>query len=348
LPRRAKDGLFVRDAHDPDAQWNGYLDFAENPKISSPDAGVVVSANSVTDPANFAPIATRTHFEPRHRQDRIEAVLGSRSDHTAATMSALHADVVADYAPALRDALVALTNGVAADSLAARAREALAAWDGCFDVDSVGAPIFFFVQQRLLPLVFVPLLGAHVGRRFATGRRGLPRLQKLLVDAADPLRAAIEGSAGRTLSAMALEALEAACTRIAHGCDTSDVARWRWGTIQRARLGGLLAHIPGIGNRLLAHNGPYPGDDYTVNPNRGLDDGKQLRVLVTGTSRFVCDLSKPDEATFMHSSGLRSDLGSLWHANLCGPWTRFETFRSALWKPDEIPDVVERLVIGGV
>jgi hypothetical protein len=49
----------------------------------------------------------------------------------------------------------------------------------------------------------------------------------------------------------------------------------------------------------------------------------------------------------MHSSGPRSEFGSLWHANLCGPWARFETFRSALWKPDEIPDVVERLVIGG-
>lgn len=346
LPRREKDGLFVRDAHDPDAQWNGYRDFAENPKILAPAGGAVASANSVTDRSNFEAIATLAHFEPRYRQDRIESVLGARRDHTTETMSALHADVVADYAPAVRDALVALTAGVAAGSVASRAREALAAWDGRFDVDSDGAPVFFFVQQRLLPLVFVPLLGTHVGRRFATGRRGLPRLQKLLVDAADPLRAAIESAAGRTLDAMALESLDAACTRIAHGCDTQDVSRWRWGSLQRARLGGLLAHLPGIGNRLVAHDGPYPGDDYTVNPNRALDDGKHLRVLVTGTSRFVCDLSKPDEATFMHSSGPCSDFGSLWHANLCGPWARFETFRSALWKPDDIPDVVERLVIG--
>src|SRR5262249_41213249 len=32
LPRRRRDGLFVRDAHDPEAQWEGWIPFEAMPK----------------------------------------------------------------------------------------------------------------------------------------------------------------------------------------------------------------------------------------------------------------------------------------------------------------------------
>mgnify|MGYP006338194199 FL=1 len=41
------------------------------------------------------------------------------------------------------------------------------------------------------------------------------------------------------------------------------------------------------------------------------------------------------------------DPGSAWHANLSEPWLRFELFRSALWRADEVPDVAERVVVSG-
>jgi hypothetical protein len=83
-----------------------------------------------------------------------------------------------------------------------------------------------------------------------------------------------------------------------------------------------------------------------VNPSRALDEGKRLRTFVGATSRFVCDLAHPDEAWFAHSSGPSGDPGSAWHANLSAPWSRFELFRSALWRPGDVPDAVERVVLG--
>lgn len=348
LPRRRKDGLFVRDAHDPDAQWDGFLGFEEMPKILNPASGQVASANSVTDPANFERIATLAHFEPRLRQERIEAVLAASARHDVESFRALQADVRADYAPPVRDAILRLLE--AAEGIGAgdpREREAvrmLGDWDGVFDVDRAAPALFWFSRIDLVRRCFVPLLGRSAGRRFANGRRGMPRLARLLLDEADPLRPAIERATGSTLPALALESLRAAIARTSRICG-DDPAGWRWGRIQRVRLGGLLGEAPRLGDRLVAFEGAMPGDEYTVSPTRPLDEGRRLRAFVGATSRFVCDLASPDEAWFAHSAGPRGDSGSRWFGNLSASWHRFELFRSALWKAHEVPDVVERLVV---
>jgi len=343
LPRRAKDGLFVRDAHDPDAQWGGFLRFEEMPKRLAPANGAIVTANSLVDPAQIGPIATRVHFEPLHRQERIESLLDARPLHDVESFRTLQADVTATYALPVRDALLALLDGhFAGASREAAALATLAAWDGRFDADSLGAAIFFFTQKALSDRVAHALLGAKVGRRYGESRRALPRLQQLLLDPADPLRDDLH-AANESLLALGADALRAGLHRVE--TTAGSLTPGAWGRAQRARLGTLLAEIPRLGARLVALDAPFPGDDYTVNPSRSLDEGHRLRAFVAATSRFVCDLAKPDEAWFAHSSGPSGDPGSAWHANLSASWSRFELFPSALWKPDAVPDPVERVVV---
>lgn len=344
LPRRRHDGLFVRDAHDPDAQWDGFVPFDEMPRLERPAAGFVATANSYTDPTQMNPVATRVHFEPRHRQDQIEARLAATPAHRAEDSMALQSNVQALYAPALRDALLDhLAPLRGDDSREDHALARLAAWDGSFDNESGAAAIFYFTRRKLSEHCFLALLGSKVGKRYTNGRRALPRLERLLLDPGDPLRADIEAAAGRPLGALAAQALREALDRLQAQWG-EEAASWRWGRIQRARLGTLLAELPGLG-RLRALDAPFPGDDYTVNPSRSLDDGKQLRAFVAASSRFVCDLARPEEGWFAHSSGPSGDPGSAWHANLSASWSRFEYFRSALGPADRMPDVVERVVV---
>lgn len=345
VPRRRRDGLFARDAQDPDAQWDGFVPFEDMPHSDGPAAGYLATANSCTDPAQCGPVATLAHFEPRHRQDQIEARLAATPAHRAEDSRALQGDVRASYAPALRDALLALlAPPPAADTREGRACALLAAWDGSFDAASGAAAVFYFTRRALADACYVAVLGPKVGKRFANGRRALPRLEALLLDSADPLRADVEQAAGRPLGALVADALRAAVDRVERHCG-ADPAAWRWGDIQRARLGTLLAELPRIGARLLALDAPFPGDDYTVNPSRSLDEGVRLRAFVAATSRFVCDLAKPDEGWFAHSSGPSGDPASAWHANLSEPWSRFAYFRSALGPADQVADPVERLVV---
>jgi penicillin amidase len=345
LPQRRSEGLFVRDAHDPEAQWDGWVPFEAMPKQLDPARGFVASANSTTDPHNHAVAFTVTHCEPRYRTARIEAVLGAQSAHTAESFAALQRDVVADYAPPLRDALVESIGAVAGNDVAARARECLRAWDGTCGGDSCGAMLFALLQRDLPVRCFTPLLGAQLGARYANGRRAMPRLHRLLLDPADPLRADVERAARRPIGELVREAFFAAVQRVA-AAQGPDPSRWRWGALQRVRLGTALSILPVVGKRFVALDGEFPGDEYTVSPSRSVPVRGTLYALVGATSRFICDLSKPDEALFAHSAGPSADPHSTFFANCSAAWHRFEYFRSALWKPDDVPDKQEHVRIG--
>ncbi|MDJ0868053.1 MAG: penicillin acylase family protein [Myxococcota bacterium] len=346
VPRRPADGLFVRDAHDPDARWDGWVPFEEMPKQLNPGCGYVASANSIVDPDQADLVATPAHYEPRYRQERIERALAAHDAHSVESFRALQADVGCDYAGPVRDALVGLLARFAdEDSREGRALATLRAWAGDFPVDSAGALIFVFTQQALMRRVFLPIVGSRAGPRYVGGRRALPRLQRLLLDPDDPLRADVERAAERSLGELAADAFRAALDRTSALCGGEP--GWRWGRVQRARLGGVLAELPRLGDRLCALDAPFPGDDYTVSPSRPLDEGHRLRAFVGASSRFVCDLARPDEAWFAHSSGPHGDPASAFHANLSAGWSRFELFRSCLWPADEVPDVVERVVVAG-
>jgi penicillin amidase len=344
LPKRAADGLFVRDADDPKAQWDGFVPFAEMPKMINPARGFVASANSIVDPRQVRPIATPVHFEPRYRQDRIERVLAQESAHSTATFTALQSEIVAEYAPAERDALLRWLGergGPALDD----ARALLAAWDGRFTADSGAAALFFVTRLELARRAFGALLGPGIGARYANGRRAFPRLRELLLAPDDPLRSDIERAAGKPLGDLVAEALGAAVHRVRQLAGEHP-AQWQWGRVHRIRMGTLLSFVPGVGRFFLALNEPCPGDEYTVNPSRPVELRGRFYALVGATSRFVCDLARPEEALFAHTSGPSGDVGSTCYADLAARWYRFEYFRSALWKPEEVPEPVERVVAG--
>jgi hypothetical protein len=115
--------------------------------------------------------------------------------------------------------------------------------------------------------------------------------------------------------------------------------------VHRVWLGSPLGLVPGIGRPFVALDGEFPGDEYTVNPSRAIPLRGHLYAFVGATSRFICDLSRPDEALWAHSAGPSADPRTTYFSNLSGPWHRFEYFRSALWRAGEVPDPVERVVV---
>jgi penicillin amidase len=346
LPRRRTDGLFVRDADDPAAQWDGFIPFEEMPKIINPPRGYVGSANSIVDPRNFLPIATSPHFEPRFRVERIEAFLAQHAPHSTDTFAELQRDVGTDYGARVCAELIRLLDmtGVALDGPARAAIDVLKEWNGDFASHSQAAPIFFFLLQDFCRRAFRALLGDSIGKRYAGGRHSQPRLIAMLLDRADPLRADIEHAAAVPLGRLIFDALGTAVQRTTAVCGEAPEA-WRWGAVQRARLGTILAATPVIGSRFVALESEYPGGDYSVSLARSLDFGKQLYAFVGASSRFICDLANPEEALFAHSSGPSGDVESAFFANTSALWDRREYFRSALWKADEVPNVVERVVV---
>ncbi|MBI3783911.1 MAG: penicillin acylase family protein, partial [Deltaproteobacteria bacterium] len=219
-------------------------------------------------------------------------------------------------------------------------------WDGRFDVEAKGAVLYSLMQRELALRCFAPLLGIDITRRYVNSRRAIPRVHRVLLNPHEPLRLDIEQAAGKDFPTLLGEAFEAAVRSAvdAHGVDPT---KWKWGNAQFIRLGTPFAELPAIGRWFQTLDAPFPGDFYTLSPSIAVPAGKRLRAFVGATSRFICDLSRPDEAWFAHSSGPSGDIGSTFFSNLSRPWLRFEYFRSALWRPEEIPDPVERIVIAG-
>jgi len=345
LPRRRKDGLFVRDAADPDAQWEGFLPYSENPKMRDPDRGYVCSANSITDPGNFRQLTSPVHPEPLHRQSRIEAFLAGSTQHDRASCERLQSDVGSDYGVPLRDRLLAWMEAQSpATAAEVDARRVFAAWDGRFDVESAAAPLYVFTLQELARQVWTALLGPVVGKRFLTTRRSAPRLQSLLLDRDDPLRADVERAAGRPLGALVSEAFAVAVGRVHKVCGPDPTA-WRWGKVQEIRLGTLFGELPWIGKFFRALTAPFAGEAYTVSPSVAIPAGNRMVPFVGATSRFICDLAQPEEAWFAHSSGPSGDVASTYFAAPTAGWYEYRYFRSVLCPADEVVDATERLVI---
>lgn len=344
LPRRNKDGLFIRNATDPDSLWQGYLDFAENPKIINPESGVIVTANSDTDPQQFQKIGTRVHCEPRYRQQRVTEVLLGQSAHDVASMQALQRDVHCFYGLELKGPLC---DALDFDRLRGTEKDALCylqEWDGQFGTDSVGACLFFFIRQKLCVNVFMNVLGGESARRFTHGQRAIPRLDRMLLDEEDRLRQLLQLRTGSTLNHWILKSFRQALRQIRKAAGPKP-ADWQWGALQRVRIGTVLGDVPGLGKRWQVLDAPFPGEANTVSPSVAIPYGKQLRAFVGASTRFICDLANPEEAWFAHCAGPSADPDSPYYRSIGEQWLRFEYFRSALWPADAVPEVIERHVM---
>jgi acyl-homoserine lactone acylase PvdQ len=122
----------------------------------------------------------------------------------------------------------------------------------------------------------------------------------------------------------------------------ADPTRWRWGAVHRVWLGTPFGLVPGIGRPFVALDGEFPGDEYTVNPSRAIPWRGRLYAFVGATSRFICDLSRPDEALWAHSAGPSADPRTTYFASLSAAWHR-SVFPARRLARRQIPDPVDRL-----
>ncbi|MDR6977135.1 penicillin amidase [Streptomyces sp. 3330] len=202
VPLRAEvNGTRLVPAWEPGHEWTGWR---EMPRAGLTD-GVAVMANQ-RGPA--APLGVE--FAPRHRADRIRALLGERRRWSASDMPAIHTDTHLGSAAPLLDRLAAL-DGLSGPAAALRDR--LLRWDRRMDADSQDAARFAAVRGALVrrlsahpafaalttppayPEVFLPWLALLPRIGFALEH--LLRAEELYgVDRAALVREAVEEVAG--------------------------------------------------------------------------------------------------------------------------------------------------------
>ncbi|MCW2794563.1 penicillin acylase family protein [Nocardioides sp.] len=143
----------IVDATDPETRWTGWLDSL--PRTDVPPDGHVVTANERRGPESDA---IGTSFAPRHRADRLRALLAGRDDLTTADFAAFHNDALAPAAMAIRECVRGLEPGTAG----AAVRDSILTWDGVMERDSPGAAAYAawrtaLVRRIAAEPVFAPL-----------------------------------------------------------------------------------------------------------------------------------------------------------------------------------------------
>jgi len=165
LPVRGKGvGAFPAPGWEAGYGWTGYVPATENPGLTDPEGGVLITANNRTIPVNYPVNVTHSWSGP-YRAERIADLLAEGPAQDAAGAQRMQMDLVSlqarGYLAALRRVLPSLLDAEPqARSIADRY---LLRWDGEFRADSRAAALFALLRTELYRALYGDELGEDLG-----------------------------------------------------------------------------------------------------------------------------------------------------------------------------------------
>jgi penicillin amidase len=298
VERGSNGGALPMPAGDAPAAWKGLADAERNPRIAQPAVGVLVNAND--DPAlQGTPFPGRADSAAPQRAGRIRELLGARTAWTPQELGAIQTDTSSRYALDVVEQLRALE--LAPGSDAARARDALLAWNGEMGASGTSA-LYGLVERELHDCIFGDELRAHHLPPLTHPERDRVLLQALsgklranwFDDVSTP---AVEDRA--TTIARALESAWRA-GRASWGDDTR---AWAWGELHTWRPHHALGDAPLLGKFFDEPEHAMPGCATCPCVFSGPWSGDHIAVVHGASMRFVADVADPDRSLAVLPSG---------------------------------------------
>lgn len=324
---------------DGSAEWTGTVPFGSLPRMISPEAGFVMTANNaITD--GDEPYISYTFAQP-FRAERLRCRLAESGAMTVSDLAGMQADTVSLAAAGWARVL----GGLGFSGAAERARAMLAAWDGDLRADSGPALLYGCFVRALAEALYRPVLGDPAWEWVASGtlaptvnlmRRwlandtwellggpvqsfpdspspaALPRQHFPGQPAPVGLPAASDGSRAERVLAVAPDAL-AAAWEAAVRLGGPDPAGWRWGDVHKA------ARVHPLGQEFPAT--AMGGDSDTIQAaGFGWTSGTPFTVTSLSVYRQVVDLADPDSASWVIPGGASGDPASPHFADQLGLW----------------------------
>jgi penicillin amidase len=325
------DGRFPAPAERADVGWSGSIPVSDNPSLTDPADGALVTANSflpVELPAWF-----QGEFDTSYRAERIRELLLGKSDWTPAELVRLQSDTESLWARWLVPHLA----GPHADD-AERAFAALSGWNKRMDATGAAA-LFALVERELHRAIFQDEAEeariARFGNRWRLVRLFDGRLSRnWFDDVRTPAFESRDEAVG--------EALAAAWTSGAARWG-GDVSRWPYAGIHRLTLDHALGAIPVLGRWWNRGPFPVPGAAATVLAFGGPWRGDELDVEYGPSMRLVNDLGAADRGLSILPSGQSGHPGDSHYADQLPLYLAGEA-RSVPWSDGAIEAAtVERL-----
>ncbi|SDW73651.1 penicillin acylase family protein [Lysobacter enzymogenes] len=341
IPRRgAGDGTLPVPAADPRYAWQGYVPFAEMPRVLNPASGFVVSANNKVAGENYPHFISRD-WAPPARAERITAMIQGAirgpGKIRVEDVEKMQGDVKDLEAGELKDYLLGLLPASAAASAPVRQ---LKAWDGSMARDQAAAAVFSLwlknLKQRMLLDRFKDagdnVVQLEVLRGYVAGVTPL-QIKRMLMSGE---REWCGGDAGAQRCA---ELADASLHDALKELDKwqGDESRWQWGELHQATFQHLPFSDVNLLDRVFGRRIPSPGSENSVDvaasrykPMKGFEQTfgavfRQVMSLAPGEGRH----------RYMNSTGQSGNPLSRHFDDMLEPFNRVEFF--ALRAPAATP-----------
>lgn len=323
--QRAPGGPGILDGASPEAAWDGYLTWAEQPKRVNPSEGFLVTANNRVA-TELSPTIACGFWEPPYRATRIAHLLGQLHAAGVEDMARIQNDVLSIQAAGILGHLVRPIAHGLQDPRARQAASLLIAWDCRMTEDSPAAALYHLFYQELLQRRIQPIMEQDAPGLFA---RYFSTLH-LAVPAADATLLSFDGTGLPEDSSATAECCLAAAWEQGAARLGPDPSRWRWGTLHTLTLHHGLGRGRGLAARALAwildlNRGPFPrpGDGMTVNL-AAFALTEPFEVMGGPSYRQIVDLGNMDGSRWIIAGGVSGDPRSPHYADQAGQWLRGE------------------------
>ncbi|TAJ20345.1 MAG: penicillin acylase family protein, partial [Dehalococcoidia bacterium] len=268
------------------------------PRVASPPAGLVVSANQ----APGSPLELGEEWCQPVRAERVAALIHAQPLHDTGSFQTIQTDRHNANLVRLRDLLLAR------GAVAQPEGPILERWDGRLDPASAGAAVVQATYRELARAMALRAAGPSADTVLGRGLSGINTLGSFHFRIQGEIVAAVEaastpwfdspGDRDRQLAGAAARAVERLRRDLGE-----DPGRWRWGALHHIEFDHPLRAVPGLGKWLS--RGPYPfgGDVNTVAQSAEALWHDSGDVLIAPGYRQILDLADWDRARFMLPTG---------------------------------------------
>ncbi|MCX8514033.1 MAG: penicillin acylase family protein, partial [Burkholderiales bacterium] len=274
--------------------WSGYIPFEQMPHVYNPPENYIISANNKVVPDTYKYQLAYNWFTPPYRAQRIKDLITANPIITSNLCKTFQMDNVSYF---WRDLAPILLQTQPNNELSKKALNILAAWNGKFEKNSIGATIFaYWMQQFALLSPF----------KSTVLRNNLPSplyLKTLL--------------ATKNKNKYLSDSLKAAMKKLQHE-QGKNSANWQWQNVHRAYFLEMGFSASKYTNWIWEQKVSSAGNFDTVNV--GSFNFENFHQLFGATYREVIDLADINNAEYMIPLGQSEDRFSSNYANFLNMW----------------------------
>ena len=307
VPRRRVLTRGTRPAAEEGHEWEGYLDTPDLPGESNPSRGWVATANNPpVGPSAALPMYGT--YADAYRVDRIAEFLTSPERLDPRAVAGLQADNLSMRARDLKEAVADILER-SESGANRRSAEHLRGWNGCYDLEQLGAAVWETLWPRLVRGIGAAVLdpfaaelnasgAGRLTRHLVLGGRGVPffchSLQDVVERAASESEAYLEKALG------------------------PDPEQWTWANTMRLRH--PLATNAAAERIFNPAPIPCPGGSTVVNTRSTRETEQGFETTGGPSYRLVVDLSSIDGAEGCLLAGQSGQPGSPHYSDQTGLW----------------------------